>query len=146
MCVDFFEYEPEAPSPQPKAQSTTKKALIAVAIPVMLPGLLVILLGMMAKDIIVARKTMLTVMVLLLTVTTAQADEVRVKQWPMGVPCSALNHKSDGSWALAKTVIGPDDTWHYPNPSRESYDNRMLAKQLGPRCERERLRGDEQQQ
>ena len=55
------------------------------------------------------------------------AEEIRVKSWPDGVPCSALRHKSDGSWALADAVIGPDGTRHYPNPDRESRDNRYFG-------------------
>src|ERR1700677_8469 len=34
---------------------------------------------------------------------SVKADELRVKDWPNGVPCSTLQHKSDGSWALADT-------------------------------------------
>ena len=65
--------------------------------------------------------------------TSVKADELRVKDWPNGVPCSALQHKSDGSWALADTVIGPDGSRHYPNPDRQSHDNVFFGQKCGTR-------------
>jgi len=65
--------------------------------------------------------------------TGARSDELRVKDWPEGVPCSALQHKTDGSWVLADIVIGPDGSRHYPNPDRESRDNRFFGQKCGAR-------------
>ena len=61
----------------------------------------------------------------------AKADELRVKDWPAGVPCSALQHKTDGSWVLADIVIGPDGSRHYPDPDRQSHDNRYFGQKCG---------------
>jgi hypothetical protein len=60
-----------------------------------------------------------------------KADELRVKDWPNGVPCSALQHKSDGSWTLSDTVIGPDSSRHYPNPDRQSRENIFFGQKCG---------------
>jgi hypothetical protein len=61
------------------------------------------------------------------------ADEIRVKEWPKGVKCAFLEHKSDGSWALADVVIGPDGTRHYPNPDRDSRDNKYFTERCNSR-------------
>ena len=78
-------------------------------------------------------KPALIAVALLVTAMGARADETRVKAWPDAVPCSALEHKSDGSWALADVVIGPDGTRHYPNPDRDSRDNRFFGQKCGAR-------------
>jgi hypothetical protein len=65
--------------------------------------------------------------------TGARSDELSVKDWPTGVPCSALQHKTDGSWRLADVVIGPDGSRHYPDPDRESRDNRFFGQKCGAR-------------
>jgi hypothetical protein len=63
----------------------------------------------------------------------ARSNELQVKDWPGGVPCSALQHKTDGSWVLADVVIGPDGSRHYPDPDRASRDNRFFGQKCGPR-------------
>ena len=65
--------------------------------------------------------------------TGARSEELRVKDWRGGVPCSALQHKTDGSWMLADVVIGPDGSRHYPDPDRESRDNRFFGQKCGAR-------------
>lgn len=83
-----------------------------------------------------AAKRLPIILVVLLCsgVANAQEDEVRVPNWPLGVTCSSLRHKSDGTWMLADIVVGPDGTRHYPNADRQSNDNRQIAKLLAPRC------------
>jgi hypothetical protein len=63
---------------------------------------------------------------LLVTGANAKAEELRIKQWPDGVPCAALTHKSDGSWMLTDSVIGPDGNKHYPSSDRDSFENRSF--------------------
>jgi hypothetical protein len=71
---------------------------------------------------------------------TSWADELRVRHWPDDVPCSSLQHKTDGTWALADEVVGPDGDRHYPNPDRDSYDNRFFTGKCN-KCAAEKYSG-----